>query len=476
MQSFCVRSDRRVFATAMMALLLLGIFSTFPLDTVGAPPTSPRVIALEEAVQLAIQNSPQIKEEQFGVLVRQSQRAQANAARFAQFDITIVGGPSPQARGDHLASPDEKDDPTINGAFGLATFSLIQPLYAFGKINSLRQAAKHGIAVSQAQVEQKATEVAMLVYEAYYGHLLAVALEGLALEIKEQLDGTADKVQRQLAAGAPGVDNIDLLKLQTFQGELEKQLNDIRQGKELALTGLRTLLGIAPETPIVLAEKNLQVVSQEVPALQESLTAASGLRPEFTQAREGVKAFEKLVDAARADYYPVFFLGIVGSVAEATNRDYVDNPFIRDQLKDDYAAPVLGLRWHFDFGLTGAKVDEAEAELGKIQQKHALAEQGIPFQIRQAYLELEQHRANIDATSRGYRSARQWLVAAVSNFDLGVGEGKDVADAAVAYAKLRVGYLQAVYNYNLSLARVAHVVGRDVAMVQRHLPPLPEQR
>ena len=32
-------------------------------------------------------------------------------------------------------------------------------------------------------------------------------------------------------AGAPGVDNIDALKLETFQGELEKQLNDIREGK-----------------------------------------------------------------------------------------------------------------------------------------------------------------------------------------------------------------------------------------------------
>jgi len=121
-------------------------------------------------------------------------------------------------------------------------------------------------------------------------------------------------------------------------------------------------------------------------------------------------------------------------------------------------------------------VGEAEAELGKVQQKHALAEQGIPFQVRQAYLELEQHRANIEATRQGYQKGRQWLVAAASNVDLGIGEGKDVADAAVAYAKLRAEYFQAVYSYNLGLSRLDHAAGRDVAMVHTVLPPLPKRR
>src|SRR5215475_12474018 len=98
----------------------------------------------------------------------------------------------------------------------------------------------------------------MLVYEAYYGYLLAVSLENLGLEIGDQLSSTLDKTRRQLEVGAPGVDNIDALKLQTFQGELEKQLNDVREGKGLALTGLHTLTGLDPAQPIELAEKALE--------------------------------------------------------------------------------------------------------------------------------------------------------------------------------------------------------------------------
>src|SRR5207302_10021418 len=141
--------------------------------------------------------------------------------------------------------------------------------------------------------------------------------------------------------------------------------------------------------------------------------------------------------------------------------DRLGNPFVYDCLKDFAIAPVRGVQWKFNLGITAGKVEEAEAELGKIQQKQALAEQGIPFQVRQAYLEVQQHQANIDATRKGFSSGRQWLMTAASNFDLVVGPGKDVADAAAAYAKLGTEYFEAVYNYNLGLAKLDNCAERE---------------
>ena len=469
------RAGARTALTIALAILCAAI-TAVPAPARSTETPSVRVLSLDEAVALAVKNSPQIKAEQFAVLVRQSQRAQADAARFAQMDVTIVGGPSPRARGDQTDSPDSKNSVAINGAFALATFNIVQPIYAFGKINNLRAAATHGMAVEEARVHQKATEVAMLVREAYYGYLLAASLEKLALEIGSQLGSTLKKVRRQLDAGVPGVDNVDLLKLQTFQGQLEKQLNDILQGKALALAGLRTLTGLTPSLPIELADARLQPLERQAQLLEEAISDAHRLRPEFVQAREGVKAFERLLAAAEADYYPLVFVGLFGNLAEATNRSRLSNPFVYDPLMDDVLSPVVGMRWHFDLGVTAAKVDEVAAELGQVQQQSALAEQGIPFQVQQAYLELEQHQANISATRKAFRSGRQWLVAAVANFDLGVGEGKDVAEAALAYAQLHAAYFQAVYHFNLGLARLDHRAGRDVVEVRGHLPPMPQVR
>jgi outer membrane protein len=461
-----------MFTSACSRLAYLGLMLTlsalFVLPASGQ--TERRAVSLQDALEAAIRYSPQIKEEQFGVMLRESQRQQADAARFAQVDLTVVGGLSPQARGNQIDSPDSKTHPEINGVFGNATFSIIQPIYAFGKINNFRKAAAHGMAASQATVRQKATDVAMLVYQAYYGYQLASSLENLASEIGGQLSSTLEKVKRQLEAEAPGVDNIDMFKLQTFQGELKKQTNDIRQGKALAVAALQTLMFIPSTTALEPTQTALNPDQRKVAPLEAYLADAHQLRPEFTQAHEGVKAFEALVQAAKADYYPVFFVGVVGSLAEATNRDRFTNPFVFDSLNDDVATPVVGFKWHYDLGITAGKVDEARAKLGQVQQKSALADQGIPFQVRQAYLEMEQHRDNIEATKGGYRNGRKWLVAALSNFDLGIGEGKDVADAAVAYAKLRASYFQSVHDYNLALAKLDHVAGRDVAMVQAFLP------
>ncbi len=460
--------SRLVCLGFMFSLSVLSVL--FVSARLAAAQAERQVISLQDALEAAIRNSPQVKEEQFGVMLRESQRKQADAARFAQLDLTVVGGPSLRARGNQIDSPDSKTNAEITGVFGRAIFSIIQPIYAFGKINSFRKAAAHGIAASQAAVHQKATDVAILVYQAYYGYQLAHALDNLASEIGGQLSSTLAKVQRQLEAEAPGVDNIDVFKLQTFEGELKKQMNDIRQGKALAVTALQTLMALPPTTEVEPANIALKPDPRTVDPLNAYLADARQLRPEFTQAREGVKAFEALVHAAKADYYPVFFVGVVGSLADATNRDRFTNPFVFDSLKDDVAAPVVGFQWHYDLGITAGKVDEAQAKLGQVQQKSALAEQGIPFQVRQAYLEMEQHRDNIQATKGGYRNGRKWLVAALSNFDLGVGEGKDVADAAVAYAKLRASYFQSVYDYNLALAKLDHVAGRDVAIVQTYLP------
>ena len=264
------RNLKRVRSQATLSLVLIVLCAALTARPALARTTEPpavKVLSVDEAVALAVQNSPEIKAEQFAVLMRQSQRAQADAARFAQLDVTVVGGPSPRARGDQFDSPDSKNATAVSGVFGLATFNIVQPLYAFGKINNLRAAATHGTAVEEARVHQKATEVAMLVREAYYCYLLAASLEALALEIGAQARRHPEKVQAPARRRRGGRGQRGPLTLRTFQGQLEKQLNDIRQGKALALAGLRTLTGLESSLPIQLADTRLQPLERQTPPL-----------------------------------------------------------------------------------------------------------------------------------------------------------------------------------------------------------------
>ena len=63
-------------AALMLVLVILAAIAGPALGRTSEPPAA-KVLSLDEAVALAIQNSPEIKAEQFAVLKRQSQRAQA---------------------------------------------------------------------------------------------------------------------------------------------------------------------------------------------------------------------------------------------------------------------------------------------------------------------------------------------------------------------------------------------------------------
>ncbi|MDH7499359.1 MAG: TolC family protein, partial [candidate division NC10 bacterium] len=101
----------------------------------------PITLNLDQAIQKALEFSPEIRETRYDVEVFQSKKQQADAALWPQIELLGIAGPSNRARGDQIYSPDQQTDLRIDGIFGRADISLIQPLYTFGKISSLREAA-----------------------------------------------------------------------------------------------------------------------------------------------------------------------------------------------------------------------------------------------------------------------------------------------------------------------------------------------
>lgn len=446
-----------VAAGACGAILLL----TVPAGA-QTPPGGPLLLTLEDAIARAVAVSPEIRQMQQGVAVAEAKKAQADAGRFPQLSFTSVVGPSARARGTVVGSPDNVNDPTVNNVFTREDLQVVEPLYTFGKLSNLREAAAHGVQVERARVDEKRADVVLRVKEAYYGFLLARDLRGLLADIQEQLDKALAKVERQLAAGAPGADEVDLYKLRTFAADLQKNLAEVERGQDLALSGLRTLLDLPPGQAIEPSAKAIAPQPRAVGPEADQVAEALRLRPEMAQVAAGLQATQALVEVERSNYYPQLFVAVEGAVARAGNRTFQRNPFVNDPLNTTFVVPLLGLKFNLDFGITAGKVRAAGAEHRKIEETRTIAERGIPFQVRKALLELAEAQKSILATREAYTNAKKWLVAAEANFDLGVGEAKDVADALVAFARSRADNYRAIYNFNLALANVDHATGRDV--------------
>ncbi len=426
-------------------------------------PEAKGAYSLKDLIQRALATSPEIRQFQRGAEVAMAKQDQADAARYPQIELKAFVGPSPRARGSvETGSPDRKDKPVINNVFERVEMTLIQPLYTFGKITGLREAAAEGVKVDKARVEEKASDMILRVKELYYGRLLASDLLGLIDEISGDLDKAIEKTERQLKAEAPEVDEVDLYKLKAFRGEVLKNRNEARKGFDLATTALRTFAGLDPGQPLELDAKGLDVPPKQLEPEDQAIGTALDLRPEMTQVRAGLKATEALVQVEESSLYPQFFLAVEGLYAQAGNRVYQRNPFIFDPLNDRFLAVVLGLKYDLDFGITRGKIRAAQAEHLKIRETKQFAEQGIPLQVRKAHREIAEAKENIRATDEGWRNARKWLVAAKANFDLGVGDARDLGEAVGTYAKLRAENFKAMYNYNLAVANLEHATGRDV--------------
>ncbi len=429
--------------------------------------SGPVVLTLRDAVKAAVTRSPEVKGASLDVEAFLAKKQQADGARWPQLTTLGIVGPSPEAErldGSGLPTPLRSlntREGAVSGAFGRLDMLLVQPLYTFGLIENLRAAAEHGVRAQRAGRDKTAADVALKVREAYAGLLLFRELGALLGDLHAQLLKAGERIEL-LQEGGFATDQ-DLFKLRALQGELEKNMHLAERGAAIAAEALRVWTGLPSGATVEPDERELPTDLAALAPLDRYIEDARSKRPEFTQLAEGLRARRAMVDAERARAWPMVFFGIQGSMAQATNRDRVLNhAYVSDPLQHAYIGPVLGLRYDLDFGVASGRVREAEAEVGKLEALLAQAVEGIPLQVTRAHGEVREAARNVEALDRAHANAKKWVISANANFDLGIGDTKDLADAVLALAKTRAEYFHAVFSHRVGLARLDNASGRDL--------------
>jgi len=448
---FCIRTMMLNFA-----LLLLITAPLFAAEVQQGK----LVLSLDDCIRRALTASPSLGESSADIELAEAKLNEAKAHRFPQIELLGLMGPISKARGNQVTSSDRIDHLHGLTIFARGDATIVQPLYTFGKISERMTAASHGIEVDRAKKVQKENEIALKVKEYYYGLLLARELKALVSEVGEILDKARGKARKLLDKGSENVDALDIYKLDAFSGQVRKYTEEAIKGESLALAALRVEMGIPSETEFDIATARLTPdEDMNGTALSAYLEAAKFKRPEYKQLKEGLQAREALVKAARADYFPDLFLGGYLSGAYSPDRDRVTNPWVPDEFNHLWAGIALGVKWKIDFGITAAKVAQERAQYNRLLSTNDYANANIPLQIRKAYLERREAEKSIEATRDAYSNAKKWEVAAVANFDIGIGPAKEIFDSLQSYATMRSDYFRSIYNYKMSLANLEYAVG-----------------
>lgn len=452
--------------------LLAGLTSASWIATaVAAPPaasapsvstrpitTARSVYTLQRCLELAQQNYPKVQEARAKLRHKQGQLWQAHVQPFSEFNLTAGIGPAPTVRGTNVYSPNT--DVSLTSEMGVAWQASIEgaiPLWTFGKLTNLWEAAENQVKVGQHEVKKEQNEVKLSVRKAYYGLQLARDALALIRQARSQIDEYVERLAARVAEGEG--DDIELLKLRMQAAELEARDSEVRRQAAIALAGLRFLTGVGDRLEI--PNVPLRRVRESLGPVTRYLEAARLFRPEVNMARAGVAARRAQVQLERARYLPDVALGVTARYSEAPQVTDQTNPFVNDNANYFRYGVALVLRWKLDFLPQSARLAQAEAQLEEIRATERYALGGVAFEVEQAYAEAQDAERRLNAYTRATDYAKQWMIKVQQGIEIGTFDDEDIVDPAREYALKRFAQMSATLDYNMAVAKLSQVSGWD---------------
>jgi outer membrane protein TolC len=459
-----------LFATTLLALIAAANSPAWAADdaealneAAGTPPIMTRpgthVLSLKRCLELAALNYPKVSGAKARLDAKRAELDQAYTAPFSDFTASGGLGLAPTVRGTSVYSPNT--DVALTSNMGLAWQVGVDgaiPLWTFGKISNLWDAARAQVQVGMHEVEKERNEVKLTVRKAYYGIQLARDALALLHEASDRIDKYMGRLEKRVKEGEG--DDIDLLKLRMYRAELDARISEATRQEAVALSGLRYLTGSTADIDI--GDAPLKQINHRLGPVVRYLDAARLYRPEVNMARAGVLAREAQARGEQAKFFPDLALGVNFRYANAPQITDQRNPFVKDQANFLTYGAAIVFRYKLDFLPQSARLAQANANLEEIRATERYALGGVGTEVEQAYLEAQDAGRRLDAYGRATSYAKQWMVQVQEGIDVGTFEDQDIVDPAREYATKRFLQLNATFDYNMALAKLALATGWDV--------------
>lgn len=410
-------------------------------------------LTLEKSISLALSQNPFYLASQDRVEASQSRLRQAaaqffpslNASALQNLDekVFVLEFPSfiPGGQPQRVAIDFTKD-------YQLA-LSFTLPLFTGGRLTSGYKQAKYNFFSTQESVRQTSQETVFNVKRGYYGYLLAKKLVDVSEEALTLAGKLSQNVKNMYEVGIAS--RLDLLRAEVRVANLKPSVLQARNNLAVAELSLKTLLGLDLVQPVeIIGEMTYEPVEIK---LEESLAKALANRPELSQVNYQKKMAQEMVKIARAAGLPT--LAVSGSYSYWADLF----SFKRDNWQSFYSFNLVLDIPIFNGFSTSAKVAESEAMIREIEHTEKGLIDGIKFEVESAVLTLNQAKESLLSQEKNIEQARESVRVAELNYGEGLATILDVDSAQVALSEARINYLQALYEYTVSLAQLERAMG-----------------
>lgn len=425
-----------------------------PVIVVGHVPTNGTIdLNLPKTVQMALDYNRDIKNSQYALKKAEYAINQAQAGKKPSVDYNFGAQRSraTDAATYSRAASLMGSANSISNAFSNG-ISVNIPLYTGGLVEGQIDVAKLGKTNAQEEILRVEQATKYSAIEGYYGLLAYQELQGVYHEAVDNLQGHLDNVQAQYNVGTKA--KVDVLSSDVSLANAKTTAITADNNVAIAESNLNNILGLPLETKLNLADHQLPFDTYNI-SLQEAMDYAMKYRPEVLQAAIAVQEAERSIDIADAGNKP--------TVAITGGNDWADNTFPGIDANKRSWKVAAGVTYNFyDGGATKAKVNQAKQDLLVARETEQKTRESVQLQVKQAYLNIRSAAQKVEETQTVVDQARENYRIQNIRYQAGVGINLDVLDAQLSLNQAQVNHIQALYDYNVGIAKLEQVMGVDV--------------
>lgn len=434
----------------------LGIGSQSATAQEGKPQCATTPCTLDESIELAVTTHPLMSAARAGLGSFEAKMRAVNRAW-----LPVIKG-----RGMLSGTPSKWGDPMVGGTeYGIENwgpvvrleFSAEMPVYTFGRISLLKEMARVGLNVGEAQVQIARSQLELLVVQAFFGLQLAGQVHALLAEGEKYLGRARNYLEGLRDEDSEEYDDVDMLRLRIYESEVGTFRIDAGRTAELALSGLAKLTGLSPEA--FSPPGKLALLKMELGPLDFYLGEAFRRRGEMQAMGGAMLAQGMKVKYEKRNFLPAFFIAGFYTYGRAWVVEKQGSPFAHDPYNSWFSGAALGIEYKLDTARQVLALDEARAGQRKLKAEHEALRQKVSMEVEKAWAEVRDLKEKLSLTRSAHKAARGWVIARLDLYESGFVPFRDTADALAAFFKQRMAYAQARYDYNVGLAHLAHASG-----------------
>jgi len=410
-------------------------------------------LSLEDCLNIAYENNPNITLSQNSARVFQSRIGQEKAGYLPQ--INISSGYSRQ--NPITEAPVDKSNNQYSSNIGLN-----QLLYDFGKTPLRSKIQKLNLQSANQDIEDKIIQVSYNVKQAYYSALTAKINRDIYAKSITQYQNHLNQAKAFFIIGTkPKIDvtnaevNLSNIKLSYIKSDF---------AYKTALSSLNNAMGLFEQPQYDVADtikfqrpekifekkdvtKTITLQKYNI-TLEEAVKNAFENRPDLKSLYIKENASKESVSLAKKDYYPT--LSGFANYGCGGQKFPVDEGW---SFGANLNLPV------FNGLLTKNKVNEAKANRDVTLSGIDILKQNIYMQVQQAYIALKQAEQSIPVAEMVVKQAKEKYELAVGRYNVGVGNSIEVNDAETSYNNAQLSYVQTFYDYNTAYINLERAMG-----------------